>query len=104
MVNVRALNTLAALIFIGCVGDVMCRSANKIARISFQCRFWLKFFVGACCRFAFTNLFWFWFKILSVSQNSDLGEDQLNEMELKAQAKNTKRATKWGVKKLEKLQ
>ena len=33
------------------------------------------------------------------SQNSDLDNEQLDEIEEKAQAKNTKRATEWGVKK-----
>ena len=36
------------------------------------------------------------------SQNSDLDNEQLDEIEQKAQAKNTKRATEWGVKKFEK--
>ena len=37
------------------------------------------------------------------SQNSDLNEEQLDEIELKAQAKNTKKATEWGVRKFEKI-
>lgn len=36
------------------------------------------------------------------SQNSDLDNEQLDEIEQKVQAKNTKRATEWGVKKFEK--
>ena len=36
------------------------------------------------------------------SQNSDLDNEQLDEIEQKAQAKNTKRATEWGVKTFEK--
>ena len=36
------------------------------------------------------------------SQNSDLDNEQLDEIEQKAQAKNTKKATEWGVKKFEK--
>ena len=36
------------------------------------------------------------------SQNSDLDNEQLDEIEQKAEAKNTKRATEWGVKKVEK--
>ena len=36
------------------------------------------------------------------SQNSDLDNEQLDEIEQKAQAKNIKRATEWGVKKFEK--
>ena len=32
------------------------------------------------------------------SQNSDLDQEQLNEIEKKAQAKNTKRATEWELK------
>ena len=36
------------------------------------------------------------------SQNLDLNNEQLDEIEQKAQAKNTKRATEWGVKKFEK--
>ena len=36
------------------------------------------------------------------SQNSNLNSKQLDEIEQKAQAKNTKRAIEWGVKKLEK--
>ena len=31
------------------------------------------------------------------SQNSDLGQEQLNNMEESAKADNTKRATKWGL-------
>ena len=37
------------------------------------------------------------------SQNSDLNNEQLNKIEQKARAKNTKKATNWGVKKFEKL-
>ncbi|KXJ24868.1 hypothetical protein AC249_AIPGENE6785 [Exaiptasia diaphana] len=33
------------------------------------------------------------------SQSSDLGQEQLDEIEAKAQAKNTNRATEWGLKK-----
>ena len=36
------------------------------------------------------------------SQNSELDNEQLDEIEQKAQAKNTKRATEWRVKKFEK--
>ena len=36
------------------------------------------------------------------SQISDLDNEQLDEIEQKAQAKNTNRATEWGVKKFEK--
>jgi len=36
------------------------------------------------------------------SQNSDLDNEQLDETERKAQAKNTKKTTEWGVKKFEK--
>ena len=39
---------------------------------------------------------------LFCSQNSDLDNEQLDEIEQKAQAKNTKRATERGVKKFEK--
>ena len=35
-------------------------------------------------------------------QNSDLDNEQLDEIKQKAQAKNTKRATEWGVNKFEK--
>ena len=35
-------------------------------------------------------------------QNSDLDNEQLDKIEQKAQAKNTKRATEWEVKKFEK--
>ena len=35
-------------------------------------------------------------------QNSDLDNEQLDEIEQQAQAKNTKRATEWGVKKFKK--
>ena len=38
---------------------------------------------------------------LFTSQNSDLDNEQLDEIEQKAQAKNTKRATEWEVKKFE---
>lgn len=37
------------------------------------------------------------------SQNSDLDNEQLDEIEQKAQAKNTKRATEWGVKKVREM-
>ena len=40
--------------------------------------------------------------MLSNSQNSDLSEKKFYGTELKAQAKNTKRTTEWGVKKFEK--
>ena len=36
------------------------------------------------------------------SQNSDLDNEQVDEIGQKAQAKNTKRATEWGVKKFDK--
>ena len=36
------------------------------------------------------------------SQNSDLKNKQLDEIEQKAQAKNTKKATEWGVRKFKK--
>ena len=36
------------------------------------------------------------------SQNSDLDNEQLDEIGQKAQAKNTKRAAEWGVKKFDK--
>ena len=36
------------------------------------------------------------------SQNSDLINEQLDEINQKAQAENTKKATEWGVKKFEK--
>ena len=36
------------------------------------------------------------------SQNSDLNNQQLDEIEQKAQAKNTKKANEWGVKRFEK--
>ena len=36
------------------------------------------------------------------SQNSDLDNEQLDEIEQKVQAKNTKRATEWGAKNFEK--
>ena len=36
------------------------------------------------------------------SQNSDLGLQDLDKLEAKAQAENTKRATNWGIKKFEK--
>ena len=35
------------------------------------------------------------------SQNSDLGQEQLNNMEESAEADNTKRATKWGLNRFE---
>jgi len=37
------------------------------------------------------------------SQNSDVDNEQLDEIEQKAQAKNTKRATEWGVKKVREM-
>ena len=36
------------------------------------------------------------------SQNSDLNNEQLDEIEQKAQAKNTKKATGWGIKMFDK--
>ena len=36
------------------------------------------------------------------SQNSDLGLEDLEKLEAKGQAENTKRATSWGIKKFEK--
>lgn len=39
---------------------------------------------------------------LFTSQNADLDNEQLDEIEQKAQAKNIKRAPEWGVKKFEK--
>ena len=36
------------------------------------------------------------------SQNSDLGQEDLDKLEAKGQAENTKRATSWGIKKFEK--
>ena len=36
------------------------------------------------------------------SQNSDLNNEQLDEIEQKAQAKNTKKATEWGMKMFDK--
>ena len=36
------------------------------------------------------------------SQNSDLGLEDLNKLEAKGQAENTKRATSWGIKDFEK--
>ena len=35
-------------------------------------------------------------------QNSDLGLEDLDKLEAKGQAENTKRATSWGIKKFEK--
>ena len=37
------------------------------------------------------------------SQHSDLNKEQLDEIEQKAKAKNTKRANEWGVKNFEKM-
>ena len=37
------------------------------------------------------------------SQNSDLGLEDLDKLEAKGQAENTKRATSWGIKKFEKM-
>ena len=42
------------------------------------------------------------FDVLTCSQGSDLGQEQLNEIEQKAQAKSTKKATEWGLKKFDK--
>ena len=38
------------------------------------------------------------FDVLTCSQGSDLDQEQLNEIEQKAQAKSTKKATEWGQK------
>ena len=43
------------------------------------------------------------FDLIINSQNSDLDQEQLDEIVKKAQVKNTKRATDWGLKKFEKL-
>ena len=40
-------------------------------------------------------------EIFGSSQNSDLGQEQLNNMEESAKADNTKRATKWGLNRFE---
>ena len=40
--------------------------------------------------------------LVTYSQGSDLGQEQLNEIEQKAQAKSTKKATEWGLKKFDK--
>ena len=42
------------------------------------------------------------FDVLTSSQGSDLGQEQLNEIQQKAQAKTTKKATEWGLKKFDK--
>ena len=42
------------------------------------------------------------FDVLTCSQGSDLGQEQLNEIEQKAQAKSTKKATEWGLNKFDK--
>ena len=42
------------------------------------------------------------FDALTCSQGSDLGQEQLNEIEQKAQAKSTKKATEWRLKKFDK--
>ena len=42
------------------------------------------------------------FDVLTCSQGSDLGQEQLNEIEQKAQSKSTKKATEWGLKKFDK--
>ena len=42
------------------------------------------------------------FDVLTCSQSSDLGQEQLNEIEQKAQAKSTKKATEWRLKKFDK--
>ena len=98
-----ASNAFAALILIGYRGGVMPRSTTLERKdIPFSARFWRDFFVGACCRFSFTTVFWFLFKMLSSSQNPDLDKDQLNGIEIEAQAKNSKRTTEWGVNKFEK--
>lgn len=42
------------------------------------------------------------FEVTNCSQTSDLGQDELDEIEQKAQSKNTKRATNWGLNKFTK--
>ena len=42
------------------------------------------------------------FDVLTRSQGSDLGQEQLNEIEQKAQAKSAKKVTEWGLKKFDK--
>ena len=39
------------------------------------------------------------FDTLTCSQGSDLGQEQLNELEQKVRAKSTKKATEWGLNK-----
>ena len=75
MVNVQASNAFAVFVLIGCGGGVIPRSTNKIARIPFKCRFLTEFFLSAL---AVANLFWFWLEMLSSSQKSDLGKDQIS--------------------------
>ena len=42
------------------------------------------------------------FDVLTCSHSSDLGQEQLSEIEQKAQAKRTKKATEWRLKKFDK--
>ena len=42
------------------------------------------------------------FDVLTCIQGSDLGQEQLNETQQKAQAKTKKKATEWGLKKFDK--
>ena len=42
------------------------------------------------------------FDVLTCSQGSDLGQEQLNDIEQKAKAKSIKKATEWGLKKFDK--
>ena len=67
---VRASNAFAALMLISC-GTVVVWCLVQDGRIPFQCWLLTGIFVlfcfcySHCCRFVFTNLFWFWFKMLS---------------------------------------
>lgn len=86
--NARAENAFAALILIGCTDVKQLRSANDLEdTISMQ----------ELARI-FVDLTFPSFQLLSI-QNSDLDNGQLDEIEQKAQAKNTNRATEWRVEK-----
>lgn len=86
--NARAKNAFAALILIGCTYVKQLRSANDLEDTISMPEL-ARIFVDL----TFPN-----FQLLSI-QNSDLDNGQLDEIEQKAQAKNTNRATEWRVEK-----
>ena len=97
--NARVANVFAALILIGCRDVKQLRTWGSL-KIPFQCQCWRELVLSVKLKS------WrFYCKMedqLLSTQNSDLNNGRLNEIEQKAQAKNTKEATERGVKKFDK--